>query len=100
MICRCHRLRQPRPWPAPLTQRKTKGVLQGRILDSCRVKNPHPDTCHRRKQMKLMNDLFFTDYGLMSIIGIAMMVVGGAIALVVLRRKMRQDPPEVAKIRS
>ena len=50
--------------------------------------------------MKLMNDLFFTDYGLMSIIGIAMMLVGGAIALVVLRRKMRQDPPEAAKIPS
>ena len=50
--------------------------------------------------MKLMNDLFFTDYGLMSIIGIAMMVVGGAIALVVLRHKMRQDPPEAAKIPS
>ena len=41
--------------------------------------------------MKLMNDLFFTDYGLMSIIGIAMMLVGGAAALVVLRHKMRQD---------
>lgn len=50
--------------------------------------------------MKLMNDLFFTDYGLMSIIGIAMMIGGGAIALVVLRRKMRLDPPKVQKIRA
>ncbi len=49
--------------------------------------------------MKLMNDLFFTDYGLMSIIGIAMMVAGSAIALVVLRRKMRQDPAEAQQIR-
>ncbi len=44
--------------------------------------------------MKLMTDLFSTDYGLMSIIGIAMMIVGGTIALLVLRHKMRQDPPE------
>ena len=50
--------------------------------------------------MKLMNDLFFTDYGLMSIIGIAMMIAGSAIALVVLRRKMRQDPPEAQQIRT
>jgi len=51
--------------------------------------------------MKLMNDLFFTDYGLMSIIGIAMMIAGGAIALAVLRRKMCLDPPsEGQKIRS
>jgi hypothetical protein len=50
--------------------------------------------------MKLMNDLFFTGYGLMSIIGIAMMIGGGAIAFVVLRRKMRVDPPEGQKIRS
>jgi hypothetical protein len=54
-----------------------------------------------RNPMKLMNDLFFTDYGLMSIIGIAMMIAGGAIALAVLRRKMRLDPPsEGQKIRS
>ena len=45
--------------------------------------------------MKLMNDLFFTDYGLMSIIGIAMMITGSAIAYIVLRRKMRQDPLEI-----
>jgi hypothetical protein len=50
--------------------------------------------------MKLMNDLFFTDYGLMSIIGIAMMIAGGAVALVVVRRKMRLDPPEGQKTRS
>lgn len=50
--------------------------------------------------MKLMNDLFFTDYGLMSIIGIAMMIAGGAIALTVLRRKMRLDPPEAQKMTS
>jgi len=50
--------------------------------------------------MKLLNDLFFTDYGLMSIIGIAMMIGGGGIALAVLRRKMRQDPPQAQKIHS
>ena len=44
--------------------------------------------------MKLMNDLFFTDYGLIGIIGIAMMIAGSAIAFVVRRRKMRQDPPQ------
>jgi hypothetical protein len=50
--------------------------------------------------MKLMNDLFSTDYGLMSIIGIAMMIAGDAIAPAVLRRKMRLDPPVGQKIRA
>ena len=50
--------------------------------------------------MKLMNDLFFTDYGLMSIIGIAMMIAGSTIAFVVLRRKMRQDSPQAQQIGS
>ena len=50
--------------------------------------------------MKLMNDLFFTDYGLMSIIGIAMMVAGSAIALVVLRKKMGQGPSESQQLGS
>ncbi len=49
--------------------------------------------------MKLMTDLFSTDYGLMSIIGIAMMLVGGSAALMVLRSKMRQDPPESSSVR-
>lgn len=47
--------------------------------------------------MKLMTDLFSTDYGLMSIIGIAMMVVGSAIALLVVRHKMGQEPPKEAQ---
>ena len=50
--------------------------------------------------MKLMSDLFSTDYGLMSIIGIAMMLVGGGIALAVLRYKMRQGLPEAKPVRS
>ena len=49
--------------------------------------------------MKLMTVLFSPDYGLMSIIGMPMMLVGGAAALVVLRHKMRQDPPEAQQIR-
>jgi hypothetical protein len=36
----------------------------------------------------------------MSIIGIAVMIAGGAIALTVLRRKMRLDPPEAQKMTS
>ena len=50
--------------------------------------------------MKLLSDLFTTDYGLMSIIGIAMMIAGSTIAFVVLRRKMRQDPPQAQQIGS
>lgn len=36
----------------------------------------------------------------MSIIGIAMMIAGGAIALTMLRHKMRLDPPEAQKTTS
>ena len=42
--------------------------------------------------MKLLNDLFSTDYGLMSIIGIAMMVVASVAFVVVLERKIEADP--------
>ena len=42
--------------------------------------------------MKLLNDLFSTDYGLMSIIGIAMMVVASVAFVVVLKRKIEADP--------
>ena len=41
--------------------------------------------------MKLLNDLFSTDYGLMSIIGIAMMVVASVAFVVVLKRKIEAD---------
>ncbi len=76
-------------------QRKAPIRTAVKILFNKRVNNHHLGNC-----MKLMNDLFFTDYGLMSIIGIAMMIAGSAIALVVLRRKMRQDPPEAQQIRT
>ena len=76
-------------------QRKTSVRPTGKILFNKRVNYNHPGN-----SMKLMNDLFFTDYGLMSIIGIAMMIAGSAIAFVVLRRKMRQDPPEAQQLGS
>jgi hypothetical protein len=78
-----------------LTQRKALLRLLGTI-----VFNEWVGSTRWRRTMKLMNDLFSTDYGLMSIIGIAMMIGGGAIALVVLRRKMRLDSPEGQKIRA
>ncbi|MGE5330546.1 MAG: DUF3149 domain-containing protein, partial [Nitrospirota bacterium] len=40
--------------------------------------------------MKALTDLFSTDYGLMSIIGIAMMLVGILGFAVVIRRKMNE----------
>jgi hypothetical protein len=44
--------------------------------------------------MKALQDLLSTDYGLMSLIGIVMMVGGLAIAYGVLRKKMDQpDAP-------
>ena len=42
--------------------------------------------------MKLLTDLFTTDYGLMSIIGIAMMVVASVAFVYVLQRKIDADP--------
>ena len=42
--------------------------------------------------MKLLNDLFTTNYGLMSITGIAMMLVGVVAFFVVVRRKMNEEP--------
>ena len=42
--------------------------------------------------MKLLNDLFTTNYGLMSITGIAMMLIGVVTFAVVVRRKMNEDP--------
>ena len=42
--------------------------------------------------MKLLNDLFSTDYGLMSIIGIGMMIAGILSFVVVVRRKMNEVP--------
>ncbi len=44
--------------------------------------------------MKALQDLLSTDYGLMSLIGIIMMVVGLAGAFVVVKKKMAQpDDP-------
>lgn len=45
-----------------------------------------------RNNMRLLNDLFTTNYGLMSITGIAMMLVGVVAFAVVVRRKMNEDP--------
>ncbi len=42
--------------------------------------------------MKALTDLFSTDYGLMSITGIVMMVVGIVAFAVVVRRKMNEAP--------
>ncbi|AVO41092.1 DUF3149 domain-containing protein [Simplicispira suum] len=42
--------------------------------------------------MKALTDLFSTDYGLMSIVGIAMMVVGIIAFAIVIRRKMNEPP--------
>ena len=42
--------------------------------------------------MKLWSDLFTTDYGLMSIIGIIMMIVGTIAGVVVVQRKMNEKP--------
>lgn len=42
--------------------------------------------------MKLLTDLFSTDYGLMSIIGIAIMIIGTIGSAVVLQRKMNEKP--------
>ena len=42
--------------------------------------------------MKLLSDLFTTDYGLMSIIGIIIMIAGTIGAAVVMQRKMNEKP--------
>ncbi|MDD2711853.1 MAG: DUF3149 domain-containing protein [Simplicispira sp.] len=42
--------------------------------------------------MKLLTDLFTTDYGLMSIIGIIMMIIGSVGAGVIMKRKMNEEP--------
>lgn len=44
--------------------------------------------------MKALSDLFSTDYGLMSIVGIAMMVIGIIVFTVVVRRKMHEEPTD------
>lgn len=42
--------------------------------------------------MKALTDLFTTDYGLMSITGIIMMIIGTVGAAVILKRKMNEQP--------
>lgn len=42
--------------------------------------------------MKLLNDLFTTDYGLMSITGIAMMVLASVTGICVVLRKVHHTP--------
>ena len=42
--------------------------------------------------MKMLNDLLTTDYGLMSLIGILMMIVASIWSYVVLKRKMNEKP--------
>lgn len=42
--------------------------------------------------MKMLVDLFTTDYGLMSIIGIIMMIVGTVGSAIVMQRKMNEKP--------
>jgi len=47
--------------------------------------------------MKALSDLFSTDYGLMSITGIVMMLVGIVGFAIVVRRKMNEGPGANAK---
>jgi uncharacterized protein YjeT (DUF2065 family) len=47
--------------------------------------------------MKAMQDLFSTDYGIMSIIGIIMMVVGMGVAYVALKSKMDESEKNARK---
>lgn len=47
--------------------------------------------------MKALQDLISTDYGIMSLIGILMMVGGLGYAYVVLRRKMAETSDEPGK---
>jgi len=47
--------------------------------------------------MKVLTDLFSTDYGLMSITGIAIMLIGILSFAVVVRRKMNEAPPSGPK---
>ena len=62
-------------------------------------RRPRPQNNHNQfvyltwgSRMKLLNDLFTTNYGLMSITGIAMMLIGVVTFAVVVRRKMNEDP--------
>lgn len=50
--------------------------------------------------MKALTDLFTTDYGLMSIIGICMMIVGTVASAVIVKRKMNEvpSPPPGSKL--
>lgn len=47
--------------------------------------------------MKAMQDLFSTDYGLMSIVGIAMIIVGMGWAYVALKNKMAESEKNARK---
>jgi hypothetical protein len=44
----------------------------------------------------LLTDLFTTDYGLMSIIGIVMMIVGTGAFFYIVNKKMNADPGPLA----
>lgn len=47
--------------------------------------------------MKAIQDLFSTDYGLMSIVGIVLMVVGMVVAYAVLKSKMAESAQKSGK---
>ncbi|SER75744.1 DUF3149 domain-containing protein [Giesbergeria anulus] len=47
--------------------------------------------------MKLLNDLFTTDYGLMSIAGIALMVVASVAFVYVLKGKIDAGPTDAGQ---
>ncbi|MBK9440669.1 MAG: DUF3149 domain-containing protein [Comamonadaceae bacterium] len=47
--------------------------------------------------MKAMQDLFSTDYGIMSIVGIVMMIVGMGWAYVALKNKMAESEKNARK---
>lgn len=47
--------------------------------------------------MKAMQDLFSTDYGLMSIVGIIIMIVGMGVAYVAVKNKMAESEKNAPK---
>lgn len=66
---------------------KVSAIVTDRIPADTMVFYPQEDY-----PMKLLTDLFSTDYGLMSIIGIAMMVVAGVVFVRVLVQKVNAEP--------
>ncbi|MBA4111953.1 MAG: hypothetical protein C0492_01080 [Verminephrobacter sp.] len=95
---RCRLSDNPQRADAPGRQPCFSGAGLGIDLHQC-PSAPLPQNNHNHfvyltwgSRMKLLNDLFTTNYGLMSITGIAMMLIGVVTFAVVVRRKMNEDP--------